>query len=61
MKIFDIDELFEKYVRELMVKDAGKFTEEEWEDRIPTLYEEFGNKPLSCFGGKSETNEMTVQ
>ena len=53
MKIFDIDELFEKYVRELMVKDAGKFTEEEWEDRIPTLYEEFGNKPLSCFGGKS--------
>ena len=34
MKIIDIDLLFERYVREQMKKDAGKFTEEEWEESL---------------------------
>ena len=53
MKIVDVDLLFEKYVREQMKKDAGKFTEDEWEDRVPTLYAEFGKKPLKALDGKS--------
>lgn len=53
MKVIDIDELFEKYVREQMKKDAGKFTEDEWEDRVPMLYADFGKKPLKALDGKS--------
>ena len=53
MKIFDIDGLFEKFMREQMKADAGKYTEDEWEDRIPVLYEQFGKTPLSELGGKS--------
>ena len=53
MKIIDIDLLFEKYVREQMKKDAGKFTEDEWEDRVPLLYASFGKIPLKALDGKS--------
>lgn len=52
-KIIDTDALFEKYVREYMKKNAGKFTEEEWEDKIPELYDKFGKTPLEELGGKT--------
>lgn len=53
MKIVDIDELFENYVRAQMSADAGKYTEDEWEDRIPELYDGFGKMPLKELGGLS--------
>ena len=53
MKIIDVDELFENYVKQFMKENAGKFTEEEWEDKIPELYEDFGSRPQGVLGGKS--------
>lgn len=52
-KIIDTDALFEKFVRNYMKENAGKFTEEEWEDKIPSLYEEFAAEPLAELGGKT--------
>ena len=42
MKYVDIDALFEKYLRERILKSAEKRSMEEWEDKIPELYAEFG-------------------
>ena len=53
MKLVDTDALFEKYIKKYMTENAGKFTEEEWEDKIPELYEGFGNMPLKAFDGKT--------
>ncbi|MBP5307872.1 MAG: hypothetical protein J6Z34_01930 [Clostridia bacterium] len=53
MKIIDTDALFEKYVKKYMAENAGKYTEEEWEDKIPVLYGNFGKNPLPELGGKS--------
>ena len=36
-----------------MKDNAGKYTEEEWEDKIPELYDDFGSRPLEVLGGKS--------
>ena len=49
----DIDKIFEIFLRDYMKKNEGKFTEEEWEDKMGALYEEFGKKPLKELGGKS--------
>ncbi len=53
MKIIDIDILFEREIRKFLVDNKGKFTEEEWENKIPELYEKFGSNPLKELGGKS--------
>lgn len=53
MKIIDVDALFEKYVRNYITQNAGKFTEEEWEDKVPELYESFGNVPAKELDNKS--------
>ncbi len=53
MKIIDTDVYFEKYIKQYMLKNKGKFTEEEWEDKIPMLYEKFAKTPLEVFEGKS--------
>ncbi len=53
MKIVDLDEIFERSVRRYMQKNAGKYTEEEWEDKIAELYEAFGNAPLKELDGAS--------
>ena len=41
MKVIDVDRLFEKYLRGVMQKNVGKYTEEEWEEKLPALYEKF--------------------
>lgn len=51
IKIIDIDALFEGVVREFITKNAGKFTESEWEGEIPKLYEEFGSTTFSELDG----------
>ncbi len=60
MKIVDIDLLFEKYVRKFITENAGKFTEEEWEDKVPELYAEFGDTPLKELDGKSPVGYYSV-
>lgn len=49
----DADELFGNFMKEEMKRNAGKFTEEEWEDKIPELYEQFANAPSPEFNGSS--------
>ena len=47
----DIDELFEKYFRNYLKENAGRFTEEELENKVPEIYDAFGNSPLEELGG----------
>ena len=56
MKPVDTDALFEKFMRNYMKENAGKFTEEEWEDKIPVLFDEFGKTPLQELGGESPSS-----
>lgn len=42
-KVIDFDGLFEEKLTEYMRRMKGKYTEEEWEERIPKLYREFGD------------------
>lgn len=51
--IIDVDALFEKFLRKFMKDNAGKYTEEQWEDKMPELYAQFGNSPLKELDGKS--------
>lgn len=53
MKPIDIDKLFEKHLRAVMSRNVGNFTEEEWEGKLPELYENFGDAPLMELGGES--------
>lgn len=53
MKLIDIDKLFETYLRNLMTKNAGKYTEDQWESKMPELYQAFGDAPLEALGGQS--------
>lgn len=52
MKIIDIDEIFQKYLTDFLKKNAGKFTEDELEGKIPALYEKFAETPLKELDGK---------
>lgn len=51
--VTDIDAIFEKYLRQVMKREAGTRTEAEWEDRMAELYAEFGRSPLAALGDKS--------
>ena len=49
----DIDKLFEKFAERYVRENKGKFTAEEWEDKIPELYEKFGKTAFDELGGKT--------
>lgn len=49
----DIDKLFEKFAEKYVRENKGKFTAEEWEDKIPELYEKFGKTAFDELGGKT--------
>ena len=51
--MIDVDKLFEDYLRGFLAKNAGKFTEDELEDKVPEIYEKFGNTPIEALGGKT--------
>ncbi|HBF86261.1 MAG TPA: hypothetical protein DDW54_01125 [Clostridiales bacterium] len=51
--MINLDELFEKYFRNFLKENAGKFTEEELENKVSEIYENFGTEPLSELNGKS--------
>lgn len=49
-KLIDFDGLFDGKLAEYMEKNAGKYTEKEWEDLIPKLYQKFGDTPIKSVG-----------
>lgn len=51
--MIDIDKLFEDYFRKFMAENIGKLSEDEIENRVPELYDAFGNEPNDSLGGKS--------
>lgn len=51
LKILDIDEIFDSFLTDYIKKNTGKFSEKEWEERIPLLYDEFGKTPLDELDG----------
>jgi hypothetical protein len=53
MKIIDIDNLFDNYISDYVYKNIGKVKPEEIENKIPTLYLEFGKTKLKELDGLS--------
>ena len=53
MKIIDIDSLFDEYISDYVYKNIGKVKPEEIENKIPTLYIEFGKTKLEKLDGNS--------
>ena len=51
--MIDIDSLFENYFRNYIIKNSGKFTEDELENKVGEVYNEFGKTPLKELSGKS--------
>ena len=46
MKPIDFDGLFDKKLAKYLQENAGKLTEKQWEDKIPALYQKFGDTYL---------------
>lgn len=53
IKTIDIDKLFDKYIEGFVYANIGKIKPEEIEDKIPVLYEEFGNASIKELDGKT--------
>ena len=53
IKIIDIDSLFDKYISDYVYKNIGKVKPDEIENKIPELYEKFGQEKLKELDGKS--------
>ena len=53
IKITDIDRLFDKYIEKYVLDNVGKVKPEEIENKIPVLYEEFGNVSHKELDGKT--------
>lgn len=52
VKIVDIDKIFDDFLTDYIRANRGKFTEKEWESKIPGLYDEFGRTELEELDGK---------
>ncbi len=50
MKPIDFDGLFDQKLAKYLKENAGKFTEKQWEDKIPLLYHKFGDTYLKSIG-----------
>lgn len=53
IKILNLDTLFDKYIEKYVLDNVGKLKPEEIENKIPVLYEEFGNVPQKELDGKT--------
>ena len=51
IKIIDLDKLFDEYISGYVYENIGKIKPEEIEDKMPVLYEEFGDKPQKELDG----------
>ena len=50
MKPIDFDGIFDQKLAKYLKENAGKFTEKQWEDKIPLLYQKFGDTYLKSIG-----------
>jgi len=50
IKLIDFDGLFDKKIAEYIEKNPSKYTEEQWSDVIPKMYEKFGDTYLKAVG-----------
>ncbi len=48
VKLVDFDGMFDSRLSEYMTENAGKYTEKQWEAKIPKLYAKFGDTYLKC-------------
>ena len=46
MKPIDFDGMFDQKLAKYLQENAGKYTEKQWEDKIPALYQKFGDTYL---------------
>lgn len=53
IKLVNIDRLFDKYIEKYVLESVGKIKPEEIENKIPVLYEEFGNVPQKELDGQT--------
>ena len=53
IKVIDIDGLFDKYISDYVYSNVGKASPEEIENKIPELYEKFGDEALNELDGKT--------
>ncbi|MBQ9514387.1 MAG: hypothetical protein IJR66_05395 [Clostridia bacterium] len=51
IKILDVDKLFDEYISGYVYANIGKIKPEEIEDKMPILYNEFGDKPQKELDG----------
>ncbi len=49
--LMDIDKIFDEFLADYIKSNRGKYTEKEWENKIPQLYDEFGVTPQKALGG----------
>ncbi len=49
-KLIDFDAIFDEKLAEYMQRNAGKYTEKQWEDIIPKLYRQFGDIVIPAVG-----------
>lgn len=50
MKLYDFDGMFDEKLSDYISKNSKKYTEEEWEDVIPRLYQKFGDTKIKSLG-----------
>ena len=50
-KVIDIDNVFDNFLVKYISENKGKFTEKQWEEKIPVMYLEFGSTPLDELDG----------
>ena len=50
MKLYDFDGMFDEKLSTYIAKNSEKFSESEWEDAIPELYQRFGDTPIKSLG-----------
>lgn len=53
LKVVDIDNIFDDFLVKYINENKGKFTEKEWEEKIPVLYLEFGSANLEELNGET--------
>ena len=59
IKIVDIDALFDKYIEGYVYSNIGKVKPEEIENKIPELYEKFGDEKLKELDGLTPNSYYT--
>ena len=50
MKLYDFDGMFDEKLSAYVAKNAGKYSESEWEDVIPKMYARFGDTIIKSLG-----------